>query len=334
MSKIIRMLKLDPEAELFDAKPYIIKTFFAIVTAYLLAKDNPYVQRDMISVLFGLMLTLEPVTLTGIKSGWQQVYATLIGAIATALIIALFGVNVFTVGFGLSFTLYVSLKINWKAVSPFAIFTSVYMTQYIQLNGAGEPSILLTFQLRMLALGLGVGVAILFNFIFSMISYRKLMAKRVAFITKHIWNHLNNIVINANDKELLIAERSQLPQTFNDLDWLSVLIEDLKFDHKILKIFKIDRLAFIEREQQVLQVLRTINHLTYDMLVTVQHDNLSTEHKNKIAELLDELIKVQDYYLGQKGMLKDIEPLEEKSRINEDINRIIHQLGHINSIIA
>ncbi|GKT19327.1 hypothetical protein ADUPG1_004314, partial [Aduncisulcus paluster] len=96
----------------------------------------------MISVLFGLILTLEPVNVTGLRRGWEQFFATLIAAASVAL------------------TLYVCLKVNWRQISPVALFTAIYMTQYIQLDAAGNPSVLLTFRLRVIALGFGVFTAV------------------------------------------------------------------------------------------------------------------------------------------------------------------------------
>lgn len=334
MSRIISMLKLDPEAQLFDARNYIIKTFLAIMTAYFLAKNNEFIQLDMISVLFGLMLTLEPVTLTGMKSGWQQVYATLIGAFATMVIIAVFNNNIITVALSLSFTLYVGLKINWKAVSPFAIFTSIYMTQYVQLNSAGEPSLLLTFQLRMLALGLGVIVAIAFNTLFSLFSYRKLGKKRVAFIVKKTYEHLNAIIRNANNKEKMAIQRRSLPQTFNDIDWLSGLLEDLKFDQKILSVFGTNKSMDLNKEKEILNNLRIMNHLVYDLSLAMPCETLTTEHKNKLEEVLHEINKIYDYYKENKKVsIKEITQIEGVERVPADINELVRHIAYTKELL-
>ena len=59
----------------------------------------------MISLLFGLMLTLEPVTLTGVRNGLNQIYASHLGALSTAIIIYCFGINIWTVAISMAFTL-------------------------------------------------------------------------------------------------------------------------------------------------------------------------------------------------------------------------------------
>lgn len=170
MKKLVSLFfSFKKEAWLFDSKLYILKTFFlSVITAYAIASFFPLLQKDMISLLFGLLLTLEPVTITGIRSGLDQIYATTLGAILTAVIITLFGINIWTVAFSITVTLFVSIKINWKVISVVALFTAIYMTQYVQLDSAGLPSAFLTFRLRITALATGVSVAILYNFIFSL----------------------------------------------------------------------------------------------------------------------------------------------------------------------
>src|SRR5690348_807192 len=115
-------VRFKKEAILLDSKLYIIKAFFAVMTAYIFAIKNPILKLDTISVLFGLMLTLEPVTLTGIKNGLNQIYATVLGAISTAVIIFIFqslGISmVWIISLSMAFTLYVCLKIDYRAVSP------------------------------------------------------------------------------------------------------------------------------------------------------------------------------------------------------------------------
>ena len=153
-----------------------------MITAYAIAHNNSVLKLDMISLLFGLMLTLEPVTLTGVRNGLNQIYASSLGALSTAIILYCFGINIWTVAISIAFTLYVGLKINWREVSVVAIFTSIYMTQYVQNTAAGQPSIFLTFRLRILALGVGIVIAILFNFLFSLFSYRSMIYKRITFL--------------------------------------------------------------------------------------------------------------------------------------------------------
>lgn len=212
MKYFIHLIGLKKEAHLFDSSLYILKALLSVFTVYIFATNNPLVSKDMISVLFGLMMTLEPVTLTGIRSGWNQIYATTLGAISTAILITLLGINVWTIALSVCATLYICLKINYKEVSPVAIFTTIYMTQYVQLNLAGEPSPYLTFQLRILALGTGVFIAIFYNFIFSLFSYKRMEEKRMAYIIDLITVELRQLIrgIEDGNKSLII----QVNQTF------------------------------------------------------------------------------------------------------------------------
>lgn len=162
--RISKTLGLSQEAYLFDSPLYLTKSLLAIATGYIIGKQFPIAQLDMISVLLGVMYNLEPLNRTSVRSGVSQLIASTIGAAATGILVLAFGVNVFSISIGMVLTLYVCLKINWRLVSPVAIFTSIYMTQYIQVNEAGLPSIWLTFRLRIIALGLGVLIALFYNY--------------------------------------------------------------------------------------------------------------------------------------------------------------------------
>ena len=163
--RISKTLGLGQEAYLFDSPLYLTKSLLAIATGYIIGRQFPIANLDMISVLLGVMYNLEPLNRLGIRSAISQVLASVIGAAATGVLVLAFGVNVFSVSVGMLLTLYVCLKINWRLVSPVAIFTSIYMTQYLQLNEAGLPSIWLTFRLRIMALSLGILIALFLSLI-------------------------------------------------------------------------------------------------------------------------------------------------------------------------
>lgn len=182
MKHIKKYICLSREALLFDSPIYILKSFMGIITAYILFKNHNIIGKDMISVLFAMMLTLEPNNIAGIKSGISQVKASWVGGIVTAIIISLFGINVVTIPLAIAITLYVMLLGNWKEISPVAIFTAIYMTQYVQYNQLGEASVFLTLRLRLMALMAGILVAIFYNYIFSKFFYRKMTYKRHLYL--------------------------------------------------------------------------------------------------------------------------------------------------------
>ena len=152
---------LKKEARLFDAKEFIIKTFLAVLIGYILGNSVEYLNKDMISLLFGMMLTLEPVNITGIRNGFEQIKASFIGAIVTGVIVSFLGINPLTTAISVACTVYVCILINWKQMSVVAVFTSIYMTQYVQIDSLGNPSQLLTLKLRLSALLTGVLKSIL-----------------------------------------------------------------------------------------------------------------------------------------------------------------------------
>ncbi len=300
MSRIIDFILLKKEAYLFDAKLYILKAFVAVLAAYMIVQRLPLVHKDMISVLFGLMMTLEPVTVTGIRSGFKQIGATLFGALATAVIILLFGINQWTVALSVSATLFLCLKVDWREVSPVAIFTSIYMTQFVQYTAKGDPSVVLTFLLRILALGVGVMIAVIFNFLFSMFFYKQMERKRIAHILETITDHMKQIKkgIEEVSADHIDQEKELLPGTFNGIDWLSNLIKDKEKEAKLKQKLKLNNryeetIAF----HHILVDMRSITHLVYDTayMLSFRMSELKAEDRKGMISKLDTLINESKY---------------------------------------
>ena len=98
--RISKTLGLSQEAYLFDSPLYLTKSLLAIATGYIIGKQFPIAQLDMISVLLGVMYNLEPLNRTGVRSGVSQLIASTIGAAATGILVLAFGVNVFSIKIG------------------------------------------------------------------------------------------------------------------------------------------------------------------------------------------------------------------------------------------
>jgi hypothetical protein len=269
MKKIISWIRWGREAYLFDSTTYVVKSFVAIFVAYVIARSNPLLQKDIISVLFGVMLTLEPVSITGIRVGRDQVIATVIAAAATALIIFFGGNTALTVALGVAFTLYVSIKISWRFVSPVAYFTAIYMTQYVQQTAAGQPSMLLTFQLRMAALLCGVLIAILFNMVFSQFGYRHMLKKRVLFILEEQKRILET------SAESLEAGMQQMPAHFADIEWVYAQIFDREKEYEKLPGWLQPGKAELLEAKTAMKEAKEIAHLIYDIGLVQEAETLS-----------------------------------------------------------
>lgn len=334
MDKIKKIFLLKEEATLMDSELYIIKTFVAIFTAYIVSKHNSLIRLDTISVFFGLMLTLEPVTLTGIRNGLSQLYASIIGALASTLFIYFMGVNAASAALCVSFTIFVCLKINWREVSAVAIFTAIYMTQYIQKDSFGNPSILLTFKLRMAALGTGVLIAILMNFIFSCFFYRTMFKKRILYLLKSLKVNLEalSLSIIKNDKELINEEMMKLPATFNNIDWVYSHFKDKRKEY-FLKMHKSKKEEIIKYEKVILS-MRTIAHLNYDVLYYYLNNNELIK-KEDLIKINSNIEKINDY------ILVVIENLINKQNNDIDYNlnkienqRIDKDIFEINKLVS
>lgn len=319
MKNVFSMLKLKKEAVFLDSSLYIIKSFIAVIAAYIFSYKNPILKLDIISVLFGLMLTLEPVNLTGIRNGLNQLYSTVLGALSTALIIYILGINIFSIALSVALTLYVCLKIDWRAVSPVAIFTSIYMTQYVQKNAAGETSILLTFRLRIFALVTGILTAILFNFIFSRFYYRSMANRRVSFLLESMIGNLNLTILGMEEqnKEFICKSKLALPNTFNDIDWVFSLFQDLRKEYKSQSSIAEVSIFDLEKLLNTFLFLRTITHLNYDInYVLLEEDFLWENVKLQKSNLCNEL------KLIVSEMEKFVERLDKKRFNNISVLKI------------
>lgn len=344
MNKILSVLKLNKEANLLDSKMYIIKSLLAVATAYIWSVHNPILKKDTISVLFGLMLTLEPVTLTGVKNGWDQIYASLLGAISTVIIVYMGGgINAFTIALSVAFTLFVCLKINWRMVSPVAIFTSIYMTQYIQKTASGAPSMALTFRLRMAALGAGVLVAVIYNFIFSFVSYKQMLNKRVLFLIDSIYENLQatSKAIEENNMDKIYMLKTKLPQDFNNIDWVMTFFMDMKKEARFkLKISSIN-MDLIEKYENMVLTIRTINHLNYDICYTLCDEcgdmDISEENREKIANSIKRVLNKLYTLKNSNYILLEKTDSEKNKTIlqgtDEKLQRVFHDVDTMINIV-
>ncbi|TCT16305.1 hypothetical protein EDC18_102322 [Natranaerovirga pectinivora] len=328
---IYHFLRLKKEAHLFDTKIYLIKSFVSVFTAYIIAVNSPILRLDIISILFGLMMTLEPVTVSGIKSGWDQIYSTAIGASSTAIIITLFGINGITVALSVAFTLYICIRMNWRTISPVAIFTAIYMTQYVQLNVAGEPSAFLTFRLRMMALAFGVLIAVFYNFIFSLFAYKSLPVKRIIYIINEqilILNKIKETIENNNED--IDSIRNKIQSAFSNIDWIYKHIKDMKKDITITRNEK----RKIETYEEIIESIRGINHINYDSCFYISNNNMDTIRVINL-DILQDIITAM---LNVRKKLNN-EPYDEKVfiEIKKDMtayNRLDENIDNIKGIVA
>jgi len=324
MIKIIKNIIMKREAVLFDAPLFILKSFIAIMAGYVLFNNHPLIGKDMISVLFGLILTLQPVNVSGLKSGWDQVSASLIGGIVTMIIVMIGGINFITVPLAVALTLYITLRINWRSMSVIAVFTSIYMTQFIQLTAGGDPSMLLTFRLRLLALGSGVLIAIIVNFVFSLIFYRSMVKKRTIFTIEKITESIIELikVIKSEGGAGYGSLEKKIVGLFSDIDYIVNGLMDLK-----RKKTKGDRTKiFIFK----LRELRDINHFVLDIVMLAEEygpeDNLVAE----LEFIASRLIGLNEYINNNS---EGDWPTAIYNGTNKNIIRINSSLNKISAIL-
>jgi hypothetical protein len=263
---LYNIIGLKKEAILLDSRLYILKAMCAISAGFILGHAFSITRLDMISVLLGVMYNLEAINVSGVKGGINQMLASTLGALTTGLLVYLMGydVTVFTVAIGMGLTLYIALKIDYRMVSPVAIFTSIYMTQFIQRDIAGNPSVLLTFQLRIAALGLGVLIAITFNYLFSFLYYRQIGRRRLEFAKLQsvigLDKTLEELSSSTMDHD---ANNSLLAFVFSDIEMVKSNVESMMKETWLP--FNLKEKKNLHVIHNIIKSLKIIMHLAYDI---------------------------------------------------------------------
>lgn len=341
MQNILKIFSLKKGAELLDSKAYISKAFFAVATAYILGIKIQPIQMDMISVLFGTMLTLEPVNFGGIRSGKSQIYATVLGAASGALVVSLIGINVVSVALSVSLTLYIALKINWREVPVIAFFTAIYMTQIVQLDAFGNPNIWLTAKLRLGALIFGILVGMIYNFIFSFISYKNIANKRLIYCIREVSYQMDEIaeVILQHDYNKFDELKYSIHATFNNIDWVIGVFSDIKQENKLKAKLKIKTKESIELHTNIAIEMRAINHSLNDIVHTIskqKENKIETKYANYILKCREKLNEIKlsfenGNYIEEMPKLGELEEMDRilanLIEIRYSINSSIYELN-------
>lgn len=288
MNTVMKIFGLKREAVLLDSWLYIAKAMCAISVGFILGRTFAITRLDMISVLLGVMYNLEPINVLGLKGGVNQLLASTLGALITGFLVYLMGYQVtfLTVALGIGLTLYVALKIDYRMVSPVAIFTSIYMTQLIQTNDLGLPSVLLTFRLRIVALGLGVVIALVFNFLFSLFYYQKIGRKRVEFVKLQATNAIKHTINGLKNRELSTNSEFVLASIFNDVDMVKANLETMMKENFIP--FNKQEKEKLDDLLKVVMHIKNITHCAYDCLFITSglNETITNDDINSINELL------------------------------------------------
>jgi len=265
MEKIIKPFTLKKEAILLDSWLYILKSMLAIAAGYFFGSMFNVTRLDMVSVLLGVMYNLEATNISAVKNGINQLLASFLGAMTTGILVYLLGVNIITIALGMGLTIYISIKINYKSVSAVAIFTSIYMTQLIQVDVLGNPNILLTIRIRIFALGLGILIAVIFNFIFSFLYYKKIVYKRLEYIKLKSLTalKLTRDYVEAKDAKFTINYDQTFTNAFADIESVRSSILAMK-QESVMPYNSIEKDNIVLAEDMSTS-LKIIVHMAYDL---------------------------------------------------------------------
>lgn len=292
MNKLFQLIGLKREAILLDSRLFIVKAMLAISVGFILGRALPITRLDMVSVLLGVMYNLEAVNVLGLRGGLNQLLASTLGALTTGILVVLMGyqISFVTVALGIGLTMYIALKIDYRMVSPVAIFTSIYMTQLLQNDSTGNPSVIQTFVTRIAALGLGVAIAILFNFLFSVFYYRKLGRRRVEFVKLKALEGLRATRDALASHEPLKATGA-LAGAFNDVEMVKAHLETLGVERRIP--LNQHEKANLDHYLAMVVELKNILHVAYDAVYVAEREHVNIEPED--LGVLDAVIAQLDH---------------------------------------
>lgn len=334
MKSILQIFRLKKEAILLDSRLYILKAMLAIGTGYLLGRTFTVTRLDMISVLLGVMYNLEPTNLTAFKSGVNQLLASVLGAVTTGILVALLGVHVFTVMLGMGLTMFIALKIDYRSIPPVAIFTSIYMTQYIQSDALGNPSILLTIRLRVLALGLGVIIALVYNYGFSFFYYRKIAVRRLEYAKGQCVIMLKQTAqYLTSPGDASQGEDLPFPLIFNDVDTVWSQLKAIRQESSLP--FSTAQMNNLLVAESIVKSLKAIVHMAYDLCYTRKEALLPGDRDLMQLQLLIEqlerasFLRLSSFADSGMGQKEDEEEQAYESRRQSSISEMLREYGNI-----
>lgn len=334
MNTLSKLFGLKKEAVLLDSWLYIIKAMCAISVGYIIGSTFSITRLDMISVLLGVMYNLEPINVSGLKGGINQLLASTLGALITGFLVYIMGYQVtfVTVALGIGLTLYVALKIDYRMVSPVAIFTSIYMTQLIQSNELGLPSVLLTFRLRIVALGLGVLIALSFNFLFSIFYYQKIGRKRVEFVKIQAINAIKHTINGLEKNSLSLNTEFVLASVFNDVDMVKSNIETMMKENAIP--FNRKEKVKLNDLLKIVMHIKNMVHCAYDSLFIANRDNVSIDSKDldSMKSIVMKLEEINFLNIKKSTLSIDYSTNDSCIRMHQNVQLMVLECESILSI--
>ena len=333
MKSIERILGLKREAVLLDSWLYIFKAMCAISVGFVLGRTFSITRLDMISVLLGVMYNLEPINVSGLKGGINQLLASTLGALITGFLVYImnYQISFVTIALGIGLTMYVALKIDYRMVSPVTIFTSIYMTQLLQTNALGQPSVLLTFRLRILALGLGVLVAMVFNLLFSIFYYKKIGRKRVEFVKLHSINAIKHTIKGLQDPQLIQSSEFVLASVFNDVDMVKSNIETMMKERFVP--FNLKEREQLSKLLEVVMHIKNMTHCAYDNLFIAHNlgETIESIDLNQMNEIVCKLEEI-DFLNKKESKLISDSHSSSSTRMSQNIKLMTEECQSILSI--
>ncbi|MEK7434514.1 MAG: aromatic acid exporter family protein [Cyanobacteriota bacterium] len=319
---------------LVSSEIYSLKCSISVILAYFIAKI--IVPEDLLSATFTAILCVKPTFYSGLMEGNDQLFASLLGAIITTLLLHFVGYNIFVMSFALFIVISICINRNWNNYLVVAIFSVLYVfiiPQQTELN---------TIIVRILAVLCGFFTASIINFIFSLVRYQSFLHFRTSYSLNIVFNEFSKTV-KAN-KTADIQGLDKLYSSYENVyNKLSVFATEAYFIQKELDIRKSSEIKrkeaynisrIIENLKMTVRYLQDITFISQRL--APKHEKIPKDWKNKIDEYWIEIEKkystIIDRFINKEFSFP-VKLISFESEIIYDVTEKIKLADEIQKII-
>jgi len=279
-----KFVKIELKEALIDSQIYILKSTLAGVIAFVLA--GKLVPDDALSAAFVAILCIKPAFYTGLVVGKQQLTASLLGAILTALLLIGIGNKILVISLALVLVTAFCVYQKKEEYLTISVFTVLYMVILSSENTLEMVTI------RMSSVFLGVVVASLINFMLSFFLYKPFLYFRIKYAVHLVYQKFiqaMNANISANEKNLeklykdfenIYAQLSTFSSEMLDLS------QELKFRKKIGEIEINDLASMYQTIKNLKMVTRYVQDIAYiSKMLVPEHKKIPDQWKEDLDKL-------------------------------------------------
>lgn len=304
---------------------FTIKCVLSCILAIVLA--NELVPKDALSAAFVASMCVKPTLYTGFMASEEQFSASLIGGGITAILVLLFGHNLY-VAFASIFTVVSICVLNPRLNLYFivAVFTCLYILIFPIENAAESLFI------RMGAVFLGIASASVINFLVSLIKYESFFYYRVRHVSSSLSKAFKKTIVGNKTADIKTLDKiySEFEMIYSELITITSELESASKEIKLRKkVGSIDQ-EEIQNMQRMVQTMKTIVRYLQDIAfvsksLAPNHNLLPKKWKEKIDSFWDNEEKRFDFTI-EKITSDELKTTFDKMNLDIYDNEFIQEI--------